>query len=144
MIIPTQAETPVQSADSHEWASKVYDRPRSGILQFRDKLWLLHGYHVRLRRLWCAALREVRSCWRNIEILRTTSLYRRGLFDQVENLPSEEQCFACIRDIQTIEAKYPHLSRVERQIIVEAWLLAEKRFLGNAGCYTEQHNLVAS
>jgi hypothetical protein len=134
------SESP-RSAARPEWATKAYDLPRSGIPGYRVKSYSLRKCQVRWRRLWYAALRELRSCLRNIEILRTTGLHRQGLFDRHENLPSETHCFDCIQDIQTIEANgYPGLSRAERQIAVEAWLLAEKRFR-NTWDYRKEPNI---
>src|SRR5258708_5177320 len=110
--------------------------PRSGTLQWRLRLVSLHLWAINLRRLWYAALREVGSCVRNIELLRTTELHRRSVLPgprgwMDKSVLSLEYVHACTEDIQAVKAKYPWASRVELQMIAAAWVQAEKRFRGN-------------
>lgn len=119
--------------------------PRSGILQWRDRLfWLRHHMHY-LKLLWYAVAREVRSCYRNIELLRATKPHLQGMLGaglagfRDGNPLSDTYCRGCIEDMRRVVAKFPWASTVECQMILAGWELGEKRSRHNLECDSEQH-----
>lgn len=122
----------------------LYVLPRSGILQWRVKLAYLRYRVGMLNLLWYAIVKEVGSCLRNIELLRTTELHRRSVLPgpvgwMDRSVVSLEYCRACNEDIQTVVAKYPWASRVELQMIAAGWVLGEKRSRDNSQSDTALH-----